>query len=125
MLLNWNQTMKYILITGCGGFIGFHVAKYFLKNKKNKVVGVDNLNKYYDVKLKADRVKQLKLIGKKNFVFYKKDLRDQKTLSKIFRENKIKYLFHFAAQAGVRHSLKNPIDYIDNNILVYRISFNL
>lgn len=107
--------MKIFLITGCGGFIGFHLAKYYLK-KKCLIVGIDNLNNYYDSSLKKDRIKFLKKIGKKKFKFYKKDLRSKKNLVEILNKYKIESIFHLAAQAGVRHSLKKPDDYISNNI---------
>ena len=111
--------MKHFFVTGCGGFVGFHFARALLKNRKNKVIGIDNINSYYDTKLKKDRIAILKKEGKKNFCFYKKNLLNFKELQKIFKTYKIDYIFHFAAQAGVRHSLKYPQDYISNNINVF------
>ena len=103
--------MKY-LITGCSGFIGYHVAQHLL-NKNNLVIGVDNLNRYYDYKLKTDRLKKLK---NKNFKFYKFDLSNKNKLKKIFKDFKFDYVIHLAAQAGVRYSMKNPYTYINSNI---------
>ncbi len=102
-----------ILITGVGGFIGFHTAIFFLK-KKIKIIGVDNLNNYYDVKLKNARLNQLKKF--KNFTFLKKDIQDKKIFKDLKRE-KINCIINLAAQAGVRHSLKDPYTYINSNIL--------
>ncbi|MBF92105.1 MAG: capsular biosynthesis protein CpsI, partial [Rickettsiales bacterium] len=102
-----------ILITGVGGFIGFHTAKFFLK-KKFKIIGVDNLNNYYDVKLKNARLKQLKKF--EGFTFFKKDIQDKKIFN-YFKKEKINCIINLAAQAGVRHSLKDPYTYINSNIL--------
>ena len=102
-----------ILITGVGGFIGFHTAIFFLK-KKIKIIGVDNLNNYYDVKLKNARLNQLKKF--KNFTFLKKDIQDKK-IFKDLKTEKINCIINLAAQAGVRHSLKDPYTYINSNIL--------
>ena len=103
-----------ILITGCAGFIGFHVAKYFCKKGFN-VIGVDNLNSYYSQSLKKTRLDILK--KNNNFVFIKNDILDLKFLEKVFNDNKIKFVLHFAAQAGVRYSIENPKLYIDTNIV--------
>ena len=110
--------MKKILITGCGGFIGFHLSKFYLK-KNLEIIGIDNLNNYYDQKLKEDRIDLLKKKGKKKFKFFKVDLKNKKKIYTIFKKNKIHSIFHLAAQAGVRHSLKKPDDYITNNIKVF------
>ena len=106
-----------ILITGSSGFIGFHIAKSELE-KGNYVIGVDNLNEYYDVKIKEDRLKVLKKY--KNFLFFKDDLNNNnfyKKLKKYF--NDIDVVIHLAGQAGVRYSIINPETYITNNILAY------
>jgi len=100
-----------ILVTGCAGFIGFHVSSTILKNKKNKILGLDNLNNYYDVNLKKNRLKILK--KKKNFFFYKVDLLNKKKLFNLVKKNKIKIVIHLAAQAGVRYSILKPEVYID------------
>ena len=103
-----------ILISGSSGFIGFHLSKLLLE-KKNRVIGVDNQNNYYDKNLKIDRNKIL--LKYKNFKFYKIDLKNKKNLEKVFKTNKIDCVINLAAQAGVRYSLINPQSYIDNNIL--------
>ena len=108
---------KNILITGCAGFIGFHTSEYFIK-KKIKVIGCDNLNNFYDVNLKKDRLKLLKT-HKKNFKFYKIDLQNIKNLEKVIYKNKIKTVIHLAAQAGVRDSIDYPKKYFDNNVIVF------
>ena len=108
---------KNILITGCAGFIGFHVSEYFLK-KKIKVFGIDNLNNYYDVNLKKNRLKLLKDY-KNRFSFFKKNLLDIKSLENIIVKNNIKTIIHLAAQAGVRDSITNPKKYFDNNVLAF------
>jgi UDP-glucuronate 4-epimerase len=104
--------MKTILVTGCAGFIGHAVSKIFIK-KKYKVIGIDNLNKYYDQKLKHKRLKNLK---SKSFVFFKSNLQDRK-IEKIFKKFKFDYVVNLAAQAGVRYSLKKPYTYFNSNLL--------
>ena len=104
-----------ILITGCAGFIGFHLCKKILYNKNFKVYGIDNLNSYYDVKLKKDRLKILK--KNKNFFFKKLNIENKKSISKYLNKNKFDYLIHLAAQAGVRNSIDNPNIYFRYNVL--------
>ena len=104
---------KNILVTGCAGFIGMHIANKLLQQKYN-VFGVDNLNNYYDVNLKKSRIKILKKF--KNFYFFKMDLKNKNTLDKIYSKRKFSLILHLAAQAGVRYSLKNPKNYLENNI---------
>ena len=104
-----------ILITGVAGFIGFSFAKYLLEKKKYKIVGLDNLNDYYDVNLKKKRVKQL--FKSNRFKFYKIDIKEKLKIEKIFKNNKIDFIFHFAAQAGVRYSIDHPRKYVESNIL--------
>ena len=106
--------MSKILVTGSAGFIGFHLCKKLLKMGK-KVVGIDNINNYYDQKLKLSRLKILK--KDKNFFFYKIDIKDEKKLKKVFDKNKINYVVNLAAQAGVRYSLINPKSYIETNLV--------
>ena len=108
-----------ILITGAAGFIGYNFSKYLLENSNYKVVGLDNLNDYYSIKIKKKRLDELRKF--KNFDFFKIDLKNNKQLNKIFKK-KFNMVFHFAAQAGVRYSLKNPRVYIDSNIVGF---FNL
>ncbi len=103
---------KKILITGCAGFIGYHLTKRLSKNFK--VVGIDNLNPYYDVRLKKDRLKDLN--KERNFKFFKVDIESFNLLKKIFKKNKFNTVIHLAAQAGVRYSLVNPSRYINTNI---------
>ena len=103
-----------IIITGTAGFIGYHTAIKFLKNKVN-VIGIDNLNSYYDINLKKKRLIALKKF--KNFKFYKADLISLIKLDKIFNDYNPKFIIHLAAQAGVRYSINNPDSYFNSNIL--------
>ena len=105
---------KKILITGVAGFIGFHLAKYLIK-KKYQVIGLDNMNNYYDVSLKKNRINILKDLSKKNFLFFKLNICKYNNFS-ILHKFKIDYIFHLAAQAGVRYSLEQPQKFIDSNI---------
>ena len=102
-----------ILITGSAGFIGFHLAKKILDSNL-KVIGIDNLNPYYDVNLKKNRIKILK--KNKDFKFYKLDLNQKQKISNIIKKYKIKYIVHLAAQAGVRYSITNPEAYFKSNL---------
>ena len=103
-----------IFITGSSGFIGFHLAKKLL-NKGIKVHGFDSMNSYYDVKLKKAR---LNILNKyKNFSFTKESLQNEKKLSKCIIKFKPQIIVHLAAQAGVRHSIKNPDIYLNANIM--------
>ena len=107
-----------ILLTGAAGFIGFHLAKKLLKEKID-VYAIDNLNNYYDVKIKKQRIKILEKISKENktiFKFYKFDLSKKENFKKI-EKNNFNIIVNLAAQAGVRYSLINPHSYIDSNIL--------
>lgn len=102
---------KKILVTGCCGFIGFHLTKSLLK-KGCEVVGVDDINTYYSTQLKKDR---LKILG--DFTFYKVDITDQKSFMQIFDEHDFEIIVHLAAQAGVRNSILNPHAYIQSNLV--------
>jgi len=102
-----------ILVTGAAGFIGYHLTKKTL-NKNKEVIGIDNINSYYDVSLKKDRINKLK--KNKKFSFYKVDLSNYKKLNNIVKKNKIKIIIHLAAQAGVRYSIKNPRSYFNSNL---------
>lgn len=106
-----------ILITGSAGFIGFHLALFYLK--KNKIViGIDNINNYYDTKHKFKRINILKKY--KNFKFIKIDLKKKSSLNKLNKfKKKIVNIIHLAGQAGVRYSITNPTTYIKNNIEAY------
>ena len=108
-----------ILVTGSAGFIGFHLIKKLIE-KKNIVVGIDNLNNYYDVKIKKDRNKILS--KNKNFKFYKTDLSNISKLSKIFIKYKFDLIVNLAAQAGVRYSILYPEKYFRSNLVGF---FNL
>jgi UDP-glucuronate 4-epimerase len=101
-----------ILVTGVSGFIGFHLANKLIKKKYN-VIGVDNLNTYYDINLKKARLKKLLDIS---MPFFKLDLSDEKKTSIFFNNEKPDYVIHLAAQAGVRYSLEKPHSYISSNI---------
>ena len=109
-----------ILITGACGFIGYHLSKKLLLNKKYKIFGIDNFDNYYSIKLKKKRLINLKKI--KNFSFKKIDIKNIKLLDNYFNKKKFDIIFHLAAQAGVRYSIKNPKKYVENNILGF---FNL
>jgi UDP-glucuronate 4-epimerase len=105
--------MRKILVTGAAGFIGFHLSLR-LTGLGDEVVGVDNLNDYYDVGLKQDRLKRLE--GSGHFTFHKIDLCDMEALSGLFKKGRFDAVLNMAAQAGVRYSLVNPHAYIDSNI---------
>lgn len=103
-----------ILITGSSGFIGFNLALKLLKKKSINIVGIDNHDNYYSVKLKNKRLNILKKY--KNFSFKKIDISKRKQLMNFLKNKKFDYIFHFAAQAGVRFSFENPYKYIETNI---------
>ena len=107
-----NSKIK-ILVTGCAGFIGFHVC-HFLTKKGFNVIGIDNINTYYDIKLKKDRLKILN--QNKKFLFYKVDISNNLKLKKIFAKENFEYVLHFAAQAGVRFSIHNSKVYFQSNM---------
>ncbi len=102
-----------VLITGVAGFIGSHLAKKLI-SQGYEVVGIDNINDYYSVQLKEDR---LKSIGKDNFTFYKTDLENTNKVNEIFSDEKPEVVVNLAAQAGVRYSIDNPRAYIYSNIV--------
>jgi len=104
---------KKILVTGAAGFIGFHLSQKLCMNGLD-VVGLDNLNLYYDVSLKKNRLNLL--LSNNNFKFYKVDLIDRESIKKLFEEEKFEYVVNLAAQAGVRYSLENPYSYVDSNL---------
>jgi UDP-glucuronate 4-epimerase len=104
-----------VLITGVAGFIGYHLANYLLL-KNIKVIGLDNLNNYYDVNLKKKRLNKLKNKFKNNFKFFKLDIINHKNIKKIFTKYKFDQVVHLAAQAGVRFSIYSPAVYHTSNI---------
>ncbi|MGF7057755.1 NAD-dependent epimerase [Brassicibacter mesophilus] len=103
-----------ILITGVAGFIGFHLAQNLLKNEYN-IIGIDNMNDYYDSKLKNSR---LEVLGQySNFTFQKMDIKDKQAVDNIFETYKPIHVINLAAQAGVRYSIENPYVYVDSNLI--------
>lgn len=105
--------MSKILITGAAGFIGYHLATRLL-GRNDEVVGLDNLNDYYDVNLKLARLKQVAM--NPNFKPVRIDLADRDAMKRLFEEEKFDLVVNLAAQAGVRYSLINPYSYIDSNV---------
>jgi len=103
-----------ILVTGAAGFIGMHLSKRLLE-RGDEVVGIDNLNDYYDVQLKHDRLKQLDSFNK--FTFIKMDMADREAMATLFKEQQFNRVMNLAAQAGVRYSLENPLAYVDSNLV--------
>jgi len=106
--------MSKILVTGAAGFIGFHLTQNLLA-RGDEVVGLDNLNDYYRVQLKQDRLSQL--AGHDNFQFIEMDLADRKRMPGVFKSEQFDVVVNLAAQAGVRYSLENPHAYIDANVV--------
>ncbi|CCE05630.1 putative nucleotide sugar epimerase; Capsular polysaccharide biosynthesis protein [Bradyrhizobium sp. STM 3843] len=102
-----------VLVTGAAGFIGFHVAQHLL-NEGRRVVGIDNLNNYYDPRLKEARLELLK--AQPGFSFLKLDLADRAAVKALFAQHRFPAVIHLAAQAGVRYSLENPHAYVDANL---------
>jgi UDP-glucuronate 4-epimerase len=103
-----------VLVTGAAGFIGFHLAKRLLADG-HQVVGVDNMNPYYDVSLKEARLEDLK--KEANFTFFQTDLCDRPKLEDLFARQGFEVVVNLAAQAGVRYSLENPYAYVDSNLV--------
>lgn len=106
--------METYLVTGAAGFIGFFLSKRLLDDG-HKVIGVDNVNDYYDVNLKHERLNLIK--DHKNFIFYKEDISNKKEMEEIFKKHSFDYVINLAAQAGVRYSIENPDVYIDSNVI--------
>jgi len=105
--------LKTYLVTGAAGFIGFHVTRALLE-RGDRVLGLDNLNDYYDVSLKEARLHLLQ--EHEDFTFYKEDLANREGLTRIFQQNRIQVVCNMAAQAGVRYSLVNPFAYQSSNL---------
>ena len=108
------QNLQKILITGAAGFIGHALAKRLLKEGR-EVTGLDNLNDYYDVQLKKDRLAELQIMPGFRFVY--QDLADREASTALFAENRFDAVVNLAAQAGVRYSLINPQSYVDTNLV--------
>ncbi|MHB8973520.1 MAG: NAD-dependent epimerase [Pirellulaceae bacterium] len=106
--------MANILVTGAAGFIGFHLTGRLLE-RGDTIVGLDNLNDYYDVRLKEARLAQLE--GRSGFTFLRLDLADRTGIASMFRDHSLDVVINLAAQAGVRYSLTNPHAYVDSNLV--------
>ncbi len=122
--MNMNNKENKVLVTGAAGFIGHHLSKLLFKNGY-EVVGIDNINDYYDQNLKLARLEDMSidtsemkyntpLVG--DITFVKLDLKDREHIMQLFKTEKFDYVVNLAAQAGVRYSLENPHSYVDNNI---------
>ena len=108
-----------IVITGVAGFIGYHLCKRLLKENIS-VIGIDDMNSYYDIKLKDARLKRLRNIPLKNnveFQFFRENINNQNKIKKIFKDNTPEIVINLAAQAGVRYSIENPSTYIQTNLV--------
>jgi UDP-glucuronate 4-epimerase len=105
---------NHILVTGAAGFIGFHLCRHLLDHNR-QIIGLDNLNDYYDVNLKKDRLVQIE--NDHRFTFYQIDLADQSAMEELFASHDIDIVINLAAQAGVRYSLTNPDAYVQSNVV--------
>ena len=103
-----------VLVTGAAGFIGYHICK-LLCERGDEIVGIDNLNDYYDVSLKQARLQQLAAFN--NFRFCKIDIADRPAIEGLFEQEKFERVINMAAQAGVRYSLENPHAYVNSNLV--------
>ena len=108
-----------VLVTGSAGFIGYHLSKLLLEKQIN-VIGIDNINSYYDINLKKERNKQLKRISKEtssDYIFLKGNIADKEFIQASFKKFKPQYVINLAAQAGVRYSIENPSAYVNSNLV--------
>lgn len=116
LVQNLSLKGKTIFVTGVAGFVGSYLAQYILSNIENpKVIGIDNMNTYYDVHIKEERLKKLEL--HENFHFIKGNIADKSLIEKVFADFKPHIVVNLAAQAGVRYSITNPDAYIESNII--------
>lgn len=107
---------RTVLVTGAAGFIGANLVKELLKTTDDKIIGIDNLNDYYDVSLKEYRLKEIEALNG-DFTFIKGNIADRDLIEKLFEENNFNIVVNLAAQAGVRYSITNPDVYIESNVL--------
>ena len=113
---NIDLSNKRVIVTGAAGFIGSNLCMELLKRYENiKILGIDNVNDYYDVGIKEDRLK--KIVGNPNFEFIKGNIADRDVINKAFDEFKPEVVVNLAAQAGVRYSIENPDAYIEANLI--------
>ena len=108
-----------IIITGAAGFIGYHLSKRILMENIS-LIGIDNMNDYYDINLKEARLQELQKISQKhdaNFIFFKENINDKSVIEKIFKKHSPEIVINLAAQAGVRYSMENPSAYIQTNLV--------
>ena len=118
-MLQYNTELngKTILVTGAAGFIGSNLVKRLLNDFGNiKVIGIDSITDYYDVRLKYERLREIE-IQSKDWTFIKGNIADKSLIEKVFTENKIDVVVNLAAQAGVRYSITNPDSYIESNLI--------
>ena len=110
-----NNKKKKILVTGCAGLIGYHLCRHLINNKQYKIYGIDNINSYYDINLKKNR---LNILSKKinNFSFFKINIANKSKLNECFKKYNFDIVINLAAQAGVRYSINNPQKYFYSNI---------
>lgn len=116
-MVNYNIDLKdkTILVTGAAGFIGSNLAKRLcLENESSKIIGIDNINDYYDIAIKESRLSELKKLS--NFIFVKQNIADKKVIHELFEQYSPDIVVNLAAQAGVRYSIVNPDVYIESNI---------
>ena len=104
-----------ILVTGSNGFIGYHLCRRLLEEYNYSIIGIDNMNDYYDINLKEYRLNNLNKCD--NYTFIKGDISDKQFIDKLFKDNKFDTVINLAAQAGVRYSIENPDVYIKSNII--------
>ena len=107
---------RTVLVTGAAGFIGANLVKELLRTTDDKIIGIDNLNDYYDVSLKEFRLKEIEALGG-DFTFIKGNIADRDLITRLFEEYRFNIVVNLAAQAGVRYSITNPDVYIESNVL--------